>query len=101
MTTGLKAQTLGHMHGVSWEDLFAIDAGGLTNATRANFQVEILVGNGVTRANCFYSGSGALTLAEFNTLPIGSTILAYGLTTRTLYVLGAAATWYDVEFAAV
>ena len=83
--------------GVSWEDLYSIDAGGLTNATRSNFFVEIKVlPNGDTIPVAHYLGSGALTLSEFANFPKGGQIWATQLSTAYVYIKKAAAgtsTW--------
>lgn len=91
MATGLKSNNVIQVDGVSWEDRFAIDGGGLTNATRANFKVQILGTDGFEVAICWYSGSGALTLSELANLPIGSIIHAFGLSTPAIYYKTAAA----------
>ena len=88
-----KALNLKPQDGVSWEDVYAIDGGGLTNATRANFLVEIVTGNGARFARAIYTGSGALTTSEFNNFEIGSTILAPAITTPAIHLKTAATTW--------
>lgn len=100
---GLKQNNIKPADGVSWEDLFAIDAGSLTNATRDNFFVELKqLPNGVTVANAIYTGSGALTTSEFAAFPPGSTILQCGITTKTLTLKTGAVgadTWVENVFA--
>lgn len=92
MATGLKQNNIKPADGVSWEDLYVIDAGGLTNASRTNFFVEIKqLPDNSTIADCVYTGSGALTITEFNNLPKGSRIWCPGLTTPVVYLKTAAA----------
>lgn len=67
----------------SFEDLFSINAGSLTNATRDNFQVLVLNNN---IALCFYSGTGALTLSQFNSLPVNSVIFAGAIAAPGIYI---------------
>jgi len=87
MAAGLKQNNTKPGDGVSWEDLFAIDAGGLTNATRSNFFVELKnLPNGMTIAVAYYKGTGALTLTEFADFPIGSEIHASAITSPTIYI---------------
>jgi hypothetical protein len=79
--------------GASWENLYDIDADGLTNATRDNFFV-LPLGNDKTRiALCFYLGTGALTTSEFNNLPQGSVIVAPNIGTPTIYIKEGASTF--------
>lgn len=101
MATGLKSNNVIQVDGVSWEDRFAIDAGGLTNATRANFKVQILGCDGFEIAVAYYSGSGALTTSEFANLPKGSIIHAYGLATPAIYYKTAAAGTDGFKYQAV
>lgn len=61
----------------SWEDKWGINAGGLTNATRATLKVGILSNEDGDVAHVVYTGSAALTLSEFNSLPVGSVILDF------------------------
>jgi hypothetical protein len=77
----------------SWEDLFGIDAGALTNATRYNFNVEIKNNDNGQFAVCYYFGTGALTTSQFNNLPIGSIIYATCLTAPAIYYHNTATTW--------
>ena len=87
MLAGLKQNNIKPGDGVSWEDLFAIDAGGLTNATRSNFFVELVkLSDGTTIAVAYYKGTGALTLTEFAAFPIGSEIHASAITSPTIYI---------------
>ncbi len=88
-----KALNLRPQDGVSWEDVYAIDGAGLTNATRANFSVQVVTGNDKRYARANYDGSGALTLSEFNAFDIGSTILAPAISTPSIYLKTAATTW--------
>ena len=87
-----QARNLVEQQGTSWEGLFGIDAGGLTNATRDNFNVHI-IGNTQKSAIavCFYTGSAALTLSEFDALPIGSII--FDMQAFKLHLHTAATTW--------
>jgi hypothetical protein len=92
--TGLKQNNVREKDGLSWEDEYVIDAGGLTSASRTNFFVKVNQNpDGTTYAECLYKGSGALTIAEFNNLPIGSRIFCPGLTTPVVYLKTAASTW--------
>lgn len=96
MATGLKSNNVIQVDGVSWEDRFAIDAGALTSATRANFKVQVLGCDGFEIAVAYYSGDGALTTSELANFPKGSIIHAYGLATPAIYYKVAAAgtdTW--------
>lgn len=94
MATGLKANNIiSHDAGTSWEDRFQIDGGGLTNATRANFFVQILGNDEYEYCECLYTGSGALTLSEFNNFPIGTRIFAPAISTPSVYMKTAATTW--------
>ena len=96
MATGIKSNNVIQVDGVSWEDRFAINAGSLTNATRANFHVQILGCDGFEIAVAYYTGSGALTTSEFANFPLGSIIHAVGLTSPAIYYKIAAAgtdTW--------
>jgi len=96
VATGLKSNNVIQVDGVSWEDRFAIDAGALTNATRANFKVQILGTDDFEIAVAYYTGSGALTTAEFQNFPLGSIIHACGLSAPAIYYKIAAAgtnTW--------
>lgn len=61
----------------SWEDLFGINAGGLTNATRATLKVAIITNDNGNIAQVWYTGSAALTLSEYNALPVGSMIFDF------------------------
>lgn len=89
---GIKSQNLVQQQGTSWEDLFGIDVDRLTNATRDNFFVYLL-GNdrksGI--AICFYTGSGALTLSEFNNLPVGTVI--FDVQSKKWHLHTDATTW--------
>ena len=72
MATGTKANNVCPGNpAYSWEDLYNIDAGALTNATRDNFKVFVLDN---APPICFYTGSGALTTSQFANLPLGSII---------------------------
>lgn len=86
MANGLKANNLIAQTGISWEDRFQIDADGLTNATRKNFRVHVLGNEDGEIVQAVYTGSGALTLSEFNNLPIGSTIFCPALATPCVYL---------------
>lgn len=77
MATGTKQNNVVQGQGASVEDLFGIDFGDLTNATRLNLQAEIKNGPIRTFAVLYYSGTGALTLSEFNNLPVGSYIIDF------------------------
>lgn len=90
---GNKALNLRPQDGVSWEDVYAIDGAGLTNATRTNFFVQVITGQNVRFARAIYNGTGALTTSEFNAFEIGSTILAPAITTPSIYLKTAATTW--------
>ena len=95
-TTGKKENNISASpNATSWEDLYQIDAEGLTNATAANFKVLPLGMDDKTPdiAFCFYFGSGALTTSEFNNLPIGSVIWCPAITTAAVYLKTAATTW--------
>jgi len=83
--TGLLANNIIVQDGSSWETRFQIDAGALTNATRNNFFVEIKGNDVYSFAECNYTGTGALTLSEYNNLPIGSRIFAPGIATPGVY----------------
>lgn len=87
--------------GLSWEDVYSIDATDLTNADRDNFHVALLSGGGHSHAEATYTGTSALTLAEFNAFEIGSTINAVALTLSTLYTKKSATVWMKNESAAV
>lgn len=94
--SGIKAQNAIVQQGTSWEDLYGIDAGALTNLTRANFFVEIKGNDQYTWVECLYTGSGAITTSELASLPKGSIIHAVGLATPAIYYKTAAAgtnTW--------
>ena len=94
MATGPKANNaISHETQTSWEDLYQIDAGGLTNATRANFFVELKGNDQYRWVEALYTGTGALTNAEFNNFPIGSTIRQPAITTPVLLLKTGAATW--------
>jgi len=94
MATGLKQNNIKPADGLSWEDLYGINAGSLTNATRANFFVEVKqLPDGNTIAECLYKGSGALTISELNSLPIGSRIFCTATTNPKVYLKTAATTW--------
>ena len=93
MATGLKANNLIPVDGVSWEDRYQIDAGGLTNATRANFFVSSKKNTEYEFVEALYTGTGALTDAEFNNFPIGSTILQPAITTAVLLLKTGATSW--------
>ncbi len=81
MATGLKANNVCPGNpAYSWEDLYAINGGSLTNATRENFKVLVLDN---APPICFYSGSGALTTSEFASLPLGSII--FGIIIQKIY----------------
>ena len=75
--------------GLSWEILYGIDAGALTNATRKNFLVEVKnhadFPDG-TLAECTYFGTGALTTSEFANLPVGSRIWCPLIATAAVYI---------------
>jgi hypothetical protein len=73
----------------SWEDLYGIDGGALTNLTRTNFFVLPLG----PVALCFYTGSGAITISELENLPYGSVVFCTGLAAPAVYVHKAASTW--------
>lgn len=88
-----KALNLRPQDGASWEDIYAIDATGLTNASRTNFFVQILTGQNHRHVRALYTGSSALTTSEFNAFEIGSTILAPAITTPSIYMKTAATTW--------
>jgi len=87
--------------GLSWEDVYDIDAGSLTGATRSNFFVKMYTGEGHDHAEATYVGTDALDTSEFNDFEIGSTILAAALATPTLYVKKTATVWFKNEFAAI
>jgi len=75
--------------GLSWENLYGIDGGGLTNATRTNFLVEVKNHKDFpdgSLAECEYFGTGALTLTELANLPQGSRIWCSQLTTAAVYI---------------
>ena len=91
--SGIKSKNLVEQQGTSWEDLYQIDVDSLTNATRANFFVQLIGNDKATFARCIYTGADALTIAEFNNLPIGSVIHAVGLTAPAIYYKKAATTW--------
>lgn len=93
MATGIKANNVITVDGVSWEDRFNINAGSLTNATRDNFFVEIKGNDKHEYAYCLYLGTGALTTSEFNNLPQGSVIVAPNITTPTIYIKEGASTF--------
>jgi len=102
MATGLKQNNVKHGDGTSWEDLYEINAGSLTNATRNNFFVEIKkLPNGGTKADCFYIGTGALTLSQFANLPLGSTILCPCISNPSLYLKTAAAGTATFKYQAI
>jgi len=61
----------------SWEDKWGINAGALTNASRSNLRVVVKSHANGDYAEVTYTGSGALTLSEFNNLPIGSIIFDF------------------------
>ena len=92
--TGIKSNNaISYESQTSWEDLFQIDGGGLTNATRANFHVEVKGDDRYRWVECLYMGTGALTNSEFNNFPIGSTIRQPKITTPVLLLKTGATTW--------
>lgn len=96
MATGLKANNVAALPiATSWEDLYQIDGGGLTNLTRANFKVLPLSTDGKTPdiAICWYLGTGAITTSELNNLPEGSMIIAPNIATPTIYIKEGASTF--------
>lgn len=93
MATGPKANNMILIDGVSWEDRYAIDADGLTNATRSNFKVVRFGGEGEEFVICRYTGADALTLSEFNNFPVGTLIFANAVSTPCVYMKTAATTW--------
>jgi len=98
MAAGLKQNNTKPGDGVSWEDLYDIDAGASGNFfTRSNLFVEIKVhADGTTHAECIYFGDTAVDSSDLQNLPIGSTVLCVGIATPALYLHTAAAgtdTW--------
>jgi len=94
MATGIKANNaISYETQTSWEDLYQIDAGALTNATRANFFVELNGNDEYNWVECLYTGTGALTNSEFDNFPIGSTILQPAITTPVLLLKTGATSW--------
>jgi len=93
VATGLKANNAIVQDGASWEDVFQIDAGALTNLDRSNFFVRIMGNDQYQWAECLYIGSGAITIAELENLPLGSSIICSGIATAAIYVHTAADTW--------
>jgi hypothetical protein len=91
--TGKLANNIIEQDGTSWESRFQIDAGALTNATRNNFFVEIKGNDVISYAECLYTGTGALTLSEYNNLPIGSRIFAPAIATPSVYLKTTATTF--------
>lgn len=79
--------------GLAWDTLFGITVSTLTNATKDNFLVAIKSHEKHKWAECLYLGSSALTIAEFNALPIGSVIWAPAISTPAVYLKTAAAAW--------
>lgn len=79
--------------GLAWDTKFGITVSTLTNATKDNFLVEIKSHEKHTWAECMYLGSGALTIAEFNALPIGSTVKCPAVATAPFYIKTGATTW--------
>jgi hypothetical protein len=74
---------------LSWEKLYGIDAGALTNATRKNLLVEVKTHQDFpdgSIAEATYFGTGALTLSEFANLPQGSRIWCPALATPAVYL---------------
>ena len=103
MVAGLKQNNIKPGDGVSWEDLYAIDAGASTNFfTRSNLFVEIKVhSDGTTHAECIYFGSTAVDTADLANLPIGSTILCVGIAIPALYLHTAAAGTNTFKYQAI
>lgn len=96
---GLKAGNISvGAIGTSWEDLYQINAGSLTNITRANFfvlplQMPIEYGTGVAPALIIYLGTGAITTTEIDNFPQGTTLIAPNIGTPTIYIKESTTTW--------
>ena len=92
---GQKAKNLMPVQGSSWEDIYSIDVDDLSAGTRSTFHVEMLQDDTLPKpiARAIYTYSDALTIAEFNNFPAGSSILCTGLTAAALYVKKDATTW--------
>ena len=69
----------------SWRDLWNITAG------IDDMQVEIVGANNVNYARGVYTGSGAITLSNYNNFPIGSQIL--DIQAKKWHIKTAATTW--------
>ena len=82
----------------SWEDLFNINAGSLTNATRSTLKVAIVTNDNSNIAMVWYTGSSGVTLSELNNLPVGSMIFDFQAF-KTHYKTGAT-TWKSSAAAA-
>ena len=92
-----KSLNLRTKDGYSWEDVYAIDATGLTNLSRTNFFVEMKTGFGHDHAEATYTGSGAITIAELNAFEAGSRVFCSGLTTPALYLKTDATTGWKYQ----
>ena len=93
MATGIKANNVITEDGESFEDRYAINLGTTTNATRDNFFAELKGSRRYQFVDALYIGSSALTLSEFNNLPIGSRIWAPAIATPSVYLKTAATTF--------
>ena len=69
----------------SWVDAYNITSG------ISDFQAEIVGANGVNYVKGIYTGSGAITLSNYNNFPIGSTIL--DVQAKKWHLKTAATTW--------
>ena len=98
---GIVSNNLIPVQGSSWEILLGIDLGAATNATRANFFVEMKENDLYKLVVAYYTGSGALTTSEFANFPKGSVIHASGLTAPAMYYKVAAAGTDTWKYAAV
>lgn len=101
MGIGITSNNVVPLQGSSWEDLFGIDVDGLTNATRANFLVQVLGNDLHTFVKVLYLGASALTLSEFADFPKGSIIYQVGLTAPQITYKVAAAGTSTWKYAAV
>lgn len=88
MAAGLKQNNIKPFDGVSWEDLYAIDAGLSTNFfTRSNLFVDVKqCADGTTIPIAYYTGSTAVDTSDLANFPKGAELHCSGITAPAIYI---------------